>query len=76
MPTLKRWIPLISVAVLVGQVLLRTLGYAGPADAIGAVSGAIGLGPDQETATLVTAALGAGTGLALKVRAMVAEARR
>lgn len=70
MPNLKRWVPLISVAILAAQTLLRSLGYPGPADAIHAVTAAVGLTTDTETATLVTTAVGATSGLAFKCVAL------
>jgi hypothetical protein len=79
MESVRRYLPLASVFVLVLETVIRLLGYTDAAQAIQTVRNLVGLSPDQETVAMVgvlgTAVTGAGVGLYLKVRALIRAAR-
>ena len=79
MDSVRRYLPLVSVFVLVVETIVRLLGHTDAASAIQTVRTLLGLNPDQETVAAVgvlgAAAAGAGFGLYLKVRSLIRAAR-
>jgi hypothetical protein len=76
MKTLKTWAPLIGSAALVGVVVLRMLGQTEAADAVAGIAGVLGLDVKSPVSLVeLTTAIAAGTGIVLKVKAKVDEAR-
>jgi hypothetical protein len=79
MDSVRRYVPLASVFVLVVQTAVQLLGHTDAANAIQTVRDLVGLNPDQETVAMVgvlaTATTGAGYGLYRKVRALIAAAK-
>lgn len=76
MKSVKRWVPLIGVAVLVAAELLKVFGQADAAQALTTLGGLLGFEdgsgiPKGE----IAAAVAAGTGLVLKIASLLRAAR-
>lgn len=77
MELLKRWGPLAGTVVLIATVVLRAFGLDDAAKALDLVGSITGLsGQSSVSATELTAAAAALTGVVLKVLAQVAKARQ
>ncbi len=72
-PAIKRWVPLLSVAVLATGAILRGVGKVPEASALEQVAAFLGV---VVTDPQVIAGIGAAVGLGFKVAAMAREASR
>ena len=72
MPKLKRWGPLLGVAILVGATVARAVGREDVAQSFDLVGSLTGLGAQSPvSATEITGAVAAAAGLILKIVAVV-----
>jgi len=76
MPLLKKWGPLVGSFLVLSTVVLRALGYGGPADAIDSVARAVGLfDASVVDHVILTGAIGGLAGQFLKVKSEITKAR-